>query len=78
LPDGEGLYEVHARGTGEAGVLFFSGLNGTILFLMCLSTFSTKHFNGETGFLRQTGKNRADSQQRQFHVFPPQFDPVNQ
>jgi hypothetical protein len=51
-----------AHGTDEAGVLFYFRSNGTTPFLMCLSTFSTKHFNGEIGFIRQTGKNRADSQ----------------
>jgi flagellar capping protein FliD len=54
-PDGESPFDVTARGTNEAGVLFFR-LNGTTPFLMCLSTFSIKHFNGVTSFLRQTGK----------------------
>jgi hypothetical protein len=54
-PDGESLFEVTARGTNEAGVLFFR-FNCTIQFLMCLSTFSTKYFNGVKSFHRQTGK----------------------
>jgi hypothetical protein len=29
---------------------------------MCLSTFSIKHFIGETGYFRRTGKKRAGSQ----------------
>ncbi|SVC99056.1 uncharacterized protein METZ01_LOCUS351910, partial [marine metagenome] len=37
LPYGESLFEVNTHGTNEAGVLIFR-FNGTISFLMCLST----------------------------------------